>query len=323
MSTRTVDAVVIGAGPNGLVAANALVDAGWDVLVLEEQDARSAGRSGPPRSPPRASATTCSARSTRSPPRRRSSASCTSSSTASPGCAPRTCWRTRSTTAAPPSCTTTRDETAAGLDDFAPATATRGSSWSATGSASATRSSTRCSPRSRRSCRARSCSPGPASPGRSTWPGSPSCRCAGWGASGSAARADPLLLTGNAMHADVPPDAAGSGIFGWLLAMLGQDVGFPVPQGGAGRLADALAARVAVGRRRRGDAVPGSRRSRSPADGPWASAPRTARSCGPGGPCSPTSRRLRSTATSSGCSTCPTASGATSTASSGTTRRSR
>ena len=50
----------------------------------------------------------------------------------------------------------------------------------------------------------------------------------------------PLLLTGNAMHADVPPDAAGSGIFGWLLAMLGQDVGFPVPQGGAQQLAFAL-----------------------------------------------------------------------------------
>jgi phytoene dehydrogenase-like protein len=57
----------------------------------------------------------------------------------------------------------------------------------------------------------------------------------------------PLLLTGNAMHADVPPDAAGSGIFGWLLAMLGQDVGFPVPQGGAGNLAAALAARVVAG----------------------------------------------------------------------------
>ncbi len=53
-----------------------------------------------------------------------------------------------------------------------------------------------------------------------------------------------LLLTGNAMHADVPPDAAGSGVFGWLLAMLGQDVGFPVPQGGAGKLADALRARL-------------------------------------------------------------------------------
>ncbi len=31
------DAVVIGAGPNGLVAANLLVDAGWRVLVLEAQ----------------------------------------------------------------------------------------------------------------------------------------------------------------------------------------------------------------------------------------------------------------------------------------------
>ncbi len=53
-----------------------------------------------------------------------------------------------------------------------------------------------------------------------------------------------LLLTGNAMHADVPPDGAGSGMFGWLLAMLGQDVGFPVPKGGAGVLAHALAARA-------------------------------------------------------------------------------
>ena len=50
----------------------------------------------------------------------------------------------------------------------------------------------------------------------------------------------PLLLTGSALHADIPPDAAGSGLFGWLLAMLGQDVGFPVPRGGAGMLARAL-----------------------------------------------------------------------------------
>jgi phytoene dehydrogenase-like protein len=53
-----------------------------------------------------------------------------------------------------------------------------------------------------------------------------------------------LLLTGNAMHADVPPDAAGSGVFGWLLTMLGQDVGYPVPEGGAQRFADALAGRA-------------------------------------------------------------------------------
>lgn len=52
------------------------------------------------------------------------------------------------------------------------------------------------------------------------------------------------LLTGNAMHSDVPPDAAGSGVFGWLLCMLAQDVGFPVPEGGAQRFADALADRA-------------------------------------------------------------------------------
>lgn len=53
-----------------------------------------------------------------------------------------------------------------------------------------------------------------------------------------------LLLTGNALHSDVPPDGAGSGVFGWLLAMLAQDVGFPVPRGGAGELARAMRARA-------------------------------------------------------------------------------
>jgi len=53
-----------------------------------------------------------------------------------------------------------------------------------------------------------------------------------------------LLLAGNAMHADVPLDAAGSGLYGWLLTMLAQDVGFPVPKGGSGKLAHALAARA-------------------------------------------------------------------------------
>ena len=38
MPVSTVDAVVIGAGPNGLVAANALGDAGWDVVLVEEHD---------------------------------------------------------------------------------------------------------------------------------------------------------------------------------------------------------------------------------------------------------------------------------------------
>lgn len=54
---------------------------------------------------------------------------------------------------------------------------------------------------------------------------------------GDGARA---LLTGTALHSDLSPQDAGSGIFGWLLGMLAQDVGFPVPVGGAQRLAGAL-----------------------------------------------------------------------------------
>lgn len=53
-----------------------------------------------------------------------------------------------------------------------------------------------------------------------------------------------LLIAGNALHADVPFDAAISGAFGWLLAMLAQDVGFPVPVGGSGELTAALRRRV-------------------------------------------------------------------------------
>ncbi|MGC3003451.1 phytoene desaturase family protein, partial [Streptomyces sp. G35A] len=49
-----------------------------------------------------------------------------------------------------------------------------------------------------------------------------------------------LLLAGNALHADLAPEAAGSGGFGWLMSMLGQTYGFPVPVGGAGALTDAL-----------------------------------------------------------------------------------
>ena len=53
-----------------------------------------------------------------------------------------------------------------------------------------------------------------------------------------------MVLLGNAMHADIPPDAPGSGLFGWLMCMLAQDVGFPSPRGGAGMLATALASRA-------------------------------------------------------------------------------
>ena len=54
----------------------------------------------------------------------------------------------------------------------------------------------------------------------------------------------PILLAGNALHADLPPEGAGSALYGWLLAMLGQSYGFPVPVGGAGQLTQAMADRL-------------------------------------------------------------------------------
>ena len=53
-----------------------------------------------------------------------------------------------------------------------------------------------------------------------------------------------LLLAGCALHTDLSPESAASGAFGWLLAMLGQDVGFPVPVGGAGQLTAAMVRRL-------------------------------------------------------------------------------
>src|SRR6266540_3917851 len=59
-----------------------------------------------------------------------------------------------------------------------------------------------------------------------------------------------LLLAGNAIHADLTPETAGSGVLGWLLSNAGQEVGFPVPEGGSGQLTAALVARlVALGGR--------------------------------------------------------------------------
>lgn len=52
-----------------------------------------------------------------------------------------------------------------------------------------------------------------------------------------------LLLAGNAAHSDIPLDAPGSGLMALLLVMLGQAHGFPVPRGGAGRLSAAMADR--------------------------------------------------------------------------------
>jgi len=58
---------------------------------------------------------------------------------------------------------------------------------------------------------------------------------------GRSARA---LLAGNAGHSDIPLQAPGSGALAVLMSMLAQSVGFPAPRGGAGRLSEALVARL-------------------------------------------------------------------------------
>ena len=52
------------------------------------------------------------------------------------------------------------------------------------------------------------------------------------------------LIAGNALHADLTPDSAGGGMFGWLLCGLGQQHGYPVPRGGAGEITRALVERL-------------------------------------------------------------------------------
>ena len=54
----------------------------------------------------------------------------------------------------------------------------------------------------------------------------------------------PLLIAGNALHADLTLDAAGSAVLGWILAMLAQEVGYPVAEGGAQSITDALVRRL-------------------------------------------------------------------------------
>ena len=79
----------------------------------------------------------------------------------------------------------------------------------------------------------------------------------GAGAELFAGEGGPLLLAGNALHTDLAPEAAAGAMYGWLLAMLGQTVGFPVPVGGSSALIDALETRLraAGGEMRLGVAV--------------------------------------------------------------------
>ncbi|MGU3437703.1 phytoene desaturase family protein [Actinomycetes bacterium M1A6_2h] len=52
------------------------------------------------------------------------------------------------------------------------------------------------------------------------------------------------LITGNAIHSGLGPDDAASAVFGWLLTMLGQTVGYPVSEGGADGIVTAMIRRL-------------------------------------------------------------------------------
>jgi phytoene dehydrogenase-like protein len=52
------------------------------------------------------------------------------------------------------------------------------------------------------------------------------------------------LIGGNALHADLTPDSAGGGLFGWVLCGLGQQHGYPVAEGGSGEITAVLVKRL-------------------------------------------------------------------------------
>ncbi|MGH9077687.1 MAG: phytoene desaturase family protein [Acidimicrobiales bacterium] len=245
--TQTADAVVVGAGHHGLVAANILADHGWDVVVLEAADAPGgAVRTG---------------ELTRPGFHHDHFSSFYPLGAASPVLAGLHLedhglrWRrapialANPTPAGPTAVISTDIEvTAASLDAFA---AGDGGAWRAMfGRWMALHPhlvATLMAPfpplRAAVPLVARLLAAGgPQEPARfARFALLPARRLGEEHFAGAGAR---LLIAGNAGHTDVGPDSAGSGMYGWLLAMLAQHVGFPVPEGGAGRLTDALVARM-------------------------------------------------------------------------------
>lgn len=237
------DAVVIGAGPNGLVAANVLADAGWRVLVLEAAPEPGGGVSSAGYLGPGYVADVCSAFY----PLAVASPAIASLGLEDYGLE----WcRTPVVLANPlPGGAAALlhpdlDATCAGLDELGPGD---GEGW-------------------RRLCRlfdrisadllAALATPFP--PVRAGWriaaalgaadlvrfarmAALPVRRLGEEELDGPAGR---LLLAGCTAHTDLGPESAGGAFFGWLLAMLAQRYGFPVPRGGAGQLTAALVRRL-------------------------------------------------------------------------------
>jgi phytoene dehydrogenase-like protein len=237
------DTIVIGAGPNGLVAANLLADAGWSVLVLEAQDepggaVRSAELTEPGFVHDVFSSFYPFAQV--SPPLRRFELERHGLR-----------WRRAPLALAHPDTdggcavlSTDLDETTASLDAYAPgdgdAWRALHARWREVGGALVQALFTPFPP-VRAAGRIAATLP-PAELSRFLrFLALPVRRM---GREHFRGVGGPNLLAGNALHADLSPEDVGSGAFGWILASLGQQVGFPVAEGGSSALSRALVRRL-------------------------------------------------------------------------------
>ncbi len=226
------DAVVVGSGPNGLIGAVMLAQAGLKVLLLEAADEFGGGlRSGPLTGLDGFTHDMCATVLPLAGRRRRSATSTWTWSGRSRRCR----RRTRSTGRTRSSCTGTSAETADGLGSRRDAVAWRQSVGRQPRRGAASAWWTRCS----RRCR---CRRAPLRLARyGALGGLPATVLGRALFGGERARA---ALAGMAAHSMVDLRRPITGGYGLLLAALAHQVGWPVVRGGSARLAAALVARL-------------------------------------------------------------------------------